>query len=170
MIFLQITQQLNTIRQLILEITDEQYTKPIKHLSNSSIGGHTRHVIELLQCAIRGYQTGEIDYINRARDLQLENNKSFAIATLQSLCELILLPDKQLKIVVDDTNGNSNLSTITTTFYREVVYNMEHAIHHLALIKVALLEMKIDIASQDIGMAYSTIKYNASLKPAKNKI
>ena len=54
-------------------------------------------------------------------------------------------------------------STVPTTYFREVVYNTEHAIHHLALIKVALIEMKVDLVSDNFGMAYSTIKHKNSI-------
>jgi hypothetical protein len=44
-----------------------------------------------------------------------------------------------------------------------MVYNTEHAIHHLALIKVALIEMQLQVIDENFGMAYSTIKYKATL-------
>jgi len=55
-------------------------------------------------------------------------------------------------------------STVTTTYFREIVYNTEHAIHHLALIKVALIEMNLDVVADDFGMAYSTMKFKSSLR------
>ena len=64
----------------------------------------------------------------------------------------------------------SGINLVTTTFYREIVYNAEHTLHHLALIKVALREMELDIVGDDFGMAYSTLKFAATkkqpLKPA----
>jgi hypothetical protein len=51
---------------------------------------------------------------------------------------------------------------VSTTYHREIVYNTEHIIHHLALIKVALIEMKLNIVDENFGMAYATIKYNAN--------
>ncbi len=163
MIFLQLSQQLQLLSKLLIGLTDEQYDKKIAHLGNSSIGGHTRHVIELLQCAIDGYRIGEVDYVNRKRNLLLETDRMFALSVLQQLNSLIKVPDRQLNLVVEQIEGAIELTNVTTTYYREVVHNTEHTIHHLALIKVAIIEMKLNIVDNEFGMAYSTIKYQASL-------
>jgi hypothetical protein len=163
MIFLQLSQQLQSLGNLLSGLTDDQYNKKVAHLGNSSIGGHARHVIELLQCAIYGYNTGEVDYLNRKRNLLLETDRVFALSVLQQLESLIKVPDKKLNLIVEQFEGAAELTNVTTTYYREVVYNTEHTIHHLALIKVAIIEMKLDIVDNDFGMAYSTIKYQASL-------
>lgn len=164
MIFQQLSQQLQQLNKLLLSLTDEQYNKKVAHLGNASIGGHTRHVIELLQCAIDGYSTGEVDYVNRKRNLLLETDRMFAQSVLQQLDGLIKVPDRQLSLVVEQIEGVIELTNVTTTYYREVVYNTEHTIHHLALIKVAIIDMKLDIIDNDFGMAYSTIKYQATLE------
>ncbi len=163
MIFLQLSQQLQSLSKLLQRLTDEQYNQKVAHLGNSSIGGHTRHVIELLQCAIDGYSTGQVDYVNRKRNLQLETDRVFAEVVLQQLDGFIIVPDRQLKLIVEQIDGSIELTNVTTTYYREMVYNTEHTIHHLALIKVAIIEMKLDLVGNDFGMAYSTIKYKASL-------
>jgi len=49
MIFKQLIQQLDSLHQLLDHLSEEQYTQRITHLGNSTIGGHTRHVIEVLQ-------------------------------------------------------------------------------------------------------------------------
>jgi hypothetical protein len=166
MIFLQLSQQLKSLSELLLKLTDEQYNKKVAHLGNSSIGGHTRHVIELLQCAINGCRTGEVDYINRSRNLLLETDRKLAWSILEQLDMLIKMPDMQLSLLVEKLDDAEDSPAVTTTYYREIVYNTEHTIHHLALIKVAIIEMKLDIVDNDFGMAYSTIKYKASLANA----
>jgi hypothetical protein len=163
MIFLQLSQQLQSLSRLLLNLTNEQFTKKVAHLGNSSIGGHTRHVIELLQCAIEGYSTGKVDYVNRKRNLVLETDRMFAQSVLHQLDGRMKVPDRKLNLVVEQIEDAIELTNVSTTYYREVVYNTEHTIHHLALIKVAIVDMKLDIVDNDFGMAYSTIKYQASL-------
>lgn len=164
MIFLQLSQQLQSLSNLLVNLTNEQFNQKIEHLGNSSIGGHTRHVIELLQCAVDGYNTGTVDYINRKRNLLLETDRILAYTVLQRLDDLVKLSDKQLNLFVDQIEGAIELTKVTTTYYREIVYNTEHTIHHLALIKVAIIELKLDLIDSNFGMAYSTIKYQASLQ------
>lgn len=162
MIFLQLTQQLQSLSKLLQTLQDEQYTNKIEHLGNASIGGHTRHIIELLQCTITGYYNNKVDYVNRTRNLLLEADRQLAIATLAEIGEQIPMPDKLITMVVDEI-GVTTSPIVSTTYFREIVYNTEHAIHHLALIKVALIEMKLSIVDNQFGMAYSTIKYQATL-------
>lgn len=160
MIFQQLSQQLLSLIVLLRSLSNEQYSRKIKHLGNASIGGHTRHIIELIQCVNKGYDSDTIDYLNRIRNLDLENSKSLAIEVLLQIEKDLMKADKNLKMVVENTNLDCS---VNTTYFREVVYNTEHTIHHLALIKVALLEMKLDLVNHDFGMAYSTIQYQASL-------
>jgi hypothetical protein len=163
MIFSQLSQQLNSLSKLISLLNDEQYTLCIEHLGNASIGGHTRHIIELLDCAINGYQNGIVDYLNRERNFELQKNRTLAIQTIESSIKNINKSDKILKLVVEEFDTET---TVSTTFYREVIYNTEHTIHHLALIKVALFDMNLDLVEPHFGMAYSTIKFNQKLTNA----
>jgi hypothetical protein len=167
MIFIQITEQLKSLSSLLLLLNDRQYNQKIAHLGDASIGGHTRHIIELLKCVANGYNAGTVDYFNRERNLMIETDKSIAINEINILSDKLLQPDKQMKLLVDDADNISPLY-VTTTYFREVVYNGEHAIHHLALIRVALREMKLTIVEDDFGMAYSTIQYLASQTAIQN--
>ena len=158
MIFLQLKQQLNALNDLISKLNDVQYSQKIAHLGNASIGGHTRHIIELLLCATDGFSTGEVDYINRKRNMELENSRMIAQNSIQSILVKISKTDKKLELIIEDGEN-----VVNTTYYREIVYNTEHTIHHLALIKVALIEMNLDLVDENFGMAYSTIRFKASL-------
>lgn len=161
MIFIQLSHQLTSLSNLLLRLQDEQYTHTIEHLGNASIGGHTRHVIELLQCAIAGYHSGEVDYINRKRNVDIEKDRMLAVSMINQLLHNVKMPEKELSLFVEQMD-DFKAYTVNTTFFREIVYNTEHTIHHLALIKVALIEMKLDMVEDDFGVAYSTILYKAS--------
>lgn len=163
LIFQQLTQQVKSLAKLLSVLNDDQYSNRITHLGNASIGQHTRHIIEMLQCAVNGFDSGTVDYVNRKRNLILEKDCMYALAYLEELEKKFNRPDKQLHILVEEMDS-SIASTVPTTYYREIVYNTEHAIHHLALIKVALIEMNLDIVNDEFGMAYSTIKFKTSQK------
>ena len=164
MIIEQLIEQIESLHSLLKVLTDDQYVTKIIHLRDATIGAHVRHSIELLQCVRDGYSINKIDYVNRYRNLEIEKNKLLAQNLLIELKETIYSEDKELQLI----NEQANLNTpIKTTYFREIVYNTEHTIHHLALIKVALLELNLNIVDENFGMAYSTIQYNASL--AKDK-
>jgi hypothetical protein len=158
MIFIQLSEQLQSLSNLLLLLNDKQYNQKNDLLGNASIGGHTRHIIELLKCATDGYHSGVVDYVNRSRNLSIETDKTVAMQELGWLLEHLERNDKEMKLVTDGENGDGS-NFVSTTFFREIVYNAEHTIHHLALIRVALRVMKLDVVGDDFGMAYSTIKY-----------
>ena len=60
----------------------------------------------------------------------------------------------QLQQIVD---GEELL--IETNYNRELLYNLEHCIHHQALIKVALLQSESITVDANFGVARSTIEY-----------
>lgn len=48
---------------------------------------------------------------------------------------------------------------IQSNYYRELLYNLEHCIHHQALIKVAVLQFENVLLNENFGVARSTIEY-----------
>ena len=167
MIFIQITEQLNSLSNLLVLLTDSQYNQRIKSLGHVSIGSHTRHIIELVKCATNGYSTRVVDYLNRVRDLAIETDKEVARNELAIVAKKIVMPDKKINLVVE--GGDEFLTDkVSSTYFREIVYNTEHTIHHLALIRVALREMELELVGGDFGMAYSTVRYLASRNKDQN--
>ena len=56
------------------------------------------------------------------------------------------------------------LMSSVTYVDRELLYCLDHAIHHQAFIKIGLKELQIaDLVEDDFGVAYSTLRYRASL-------
>lgn len=163
MIFSQLEEQLNSLSGMLLAISNEEYNKKIKHLGNSTIGGHTRHIIEMLQCNLKAYEVGKVDYLNRVRNMQLETDIRAAIKVLNELKQTISLPDKPLLLETEKLEGQKS-KTVHTSYYREVIYGTEHTIHHLALIKVALIDLGLNLVSENFGVAYSTIQYREGLE------
>ncbi len=132
------------------------YAAPCNALSNATIGQHTRHIIELYQCLLTGYVSGEINYDDRKRDLVLENQVTAAIDAIKEIQFNLEQPDKRVKICCTD---NDHTICIESNYYREVLYNLEHCIHHQALIKVALLSLKDVQVADSFGVAPSTLQY-----------
>ena len=152
---------LNTIlkeqQHLLQKISPENYTLPITSLDGSTVGGHTRHIIEFLEVLLNSYFSDSINYDERKRNLELEENPQKAVETISKILSGINLPNKNL--ILHQTIGNISLE-ITTNFYRELLYNIEHCIHHQALIKVAFNEMKMShLLNKNFGVAPSTIQY-----------
>jgi len=141
------------------QLTNEQYKTPVQTLSNATIGQHVRHVIELFICLENGYENGLVNYEKRKRDYTIETNKDVAVRLIHSIVAGLGKPNKILMLEAGYDDLSEDVVAIETNYLREVVYNLEHTVHHMALIRVgitALAEIKLP---EGYGVASSTIKY-----------
>lgn len=148
-VLMQLVESINTL-------SFDDYTQKISLLSNTTIGEHTRHIIELFQQLVDGYETGSIDYDKRKRDSMIQQNIDFAI---ESIANIISCIDKNNKDITLKTLYNSNENQIKTNYHRELMYNIEHCIHHQAIIKIAFLYLGKTDLSDNFGVAKSTIEF-----------
>ncbi len=162
MIYHSFSNQLQDLRSLLSEINDASYNAPVTMLGNGSIGQHTRHIIEMIQCLVKGYESGHVNYENRERNSRIEKETRFALLVMEDCIAGANRPDKILQLWQQESSA-----AISTTYERELLYNMEHAIHHMALIKVALREMKLNITGEEFGVAPATIRYNKTIPCAQ---
>ena len=152
----------NVFDQLISSLdllTPDQYVQKSKALSSHSVGQHVRHIIELFQGLDLGYSTGIVNYESRQRDPVIESDKSMARDLLRQLALRLDRPDKELLLEASYDEHSAELIHIKTNFYRELSYNLEHTIHHMALIRIGISEVSSHVLSPDYGVASSTIKY-----------
>lgn len=141
------------------QLSAEQYKQPSKILFNATIGQHTRHIIELFMELDKGYESGTVNYENRKRDYLIETNKIHAASLLHKIYEGLNKPDKELVLESNYNEQNTDLIAINTNYYREIIYNLEHTVHHMALIRVGVTEVSNINLPQGFGVASSTIKY-----------
>jgi hypothetical protein len=148
---------LGELISLLKQLTDETYATPCTELSNATIGEHTRHSIELFQCLLSQYDSGKINYDQRARNVAVQTQTQTAIQALEAILQDCDKPNKSLELH-QQYDGHS--LHISTTYHRELLYTLDHCIHHQALIKVALHHTAVEI-DPDFGVARSTIAYRA---------
>jgi hypothetical protein len=141
------------------QLSDEEYIKPCNTLFNNTIGQHVRHIIELFQCLENGYDTNLVNYEKRPRDLAIETDKEFAGKLLQDIYRQLNRPNKELVLEACYDEHITQPVNITTNYFREIAYNLEHTIHHMALIRVGITEVSGIQLSDDFGVASSTVKY-----------
>ena len=161
--------QINTVAEQVLRdaevylanISPDVYATPLDLLFGASIGQHTRHFVEFYQCLIDQNEKGEINYSKRLRDPQLEEDPRFAIRAIVRICTQ--LNDLDSKAVVElhcDEHFKGEATTVSSNVGRELVYNIEHTIHHLAIIKIGLAAVAPNInIPEQFGVAPSTIQH-----------
>ena len=152
---------LNQISGLVQQINDNDYSYQLDLLSGNTIAKHIRHILELYVQFNSGILLNQINYDKRERNLLIEHNKTYTITFINDLISKIKLIDNSDSAILLNTLINNNEFLIKTSIERELVYNIEHAIHHMAIIKIALLSNFKDISiPPNFGVAPSTVKYH----------
>lgn len=152
----QARQILEDLKQLLHEIEPDQFHLSLQVLHGNSVGKHSRHILEFFMALENEAQ--EINYDARKRDLVLETDRASALEKIEWLQEqLVNWEDRSLSLVFDYGAGPQS---IQSSLFRELLYNIEHATHHLALLKVGLeQEFKWMHLPENLGLAYSTQLY-----------
>jgi hypothetical protein len=156
MILSSINNNLDELIRLLEQLSNEEYSKPCVQLSNSSIGEHARHIIELFQCLESQYESGIVNYDLRERNSKIQTNTDFAIAQIVAIQNNL---NKENKNIVLHQRIDGNEIRTESNYHRELLYNFEHCIHHQALIKVAVLQFSTIALDANFGVARSTIEY-----------
>ena len=152
LVFVQLSETLN-------QLTNEEYVRPSKILLNATIGQHVRHIIELFQCLEKGYNEGLVNYEKRERDYKIETDKELAAVLLKEVYKNVEKPNKEITLEAEDYCDAAEVVAIPSNYYRELVYNLEHTIHHMALLRVGVHEVSSVTLPDEFGVAYSTLKY-----------
>ncbi len=147
---------------LLQQLTPERYMQPCDALSGASIGEHTRHIIELFDCLDSHYPSGIVNYDARERDRRLQTDPQAALERLDRLEQQLDRADKPLFLQVA-TDGD--IQHIATNYYRELLFNLDHCVHHQALIRVALPEEEGVTLTSSFGVARATLEYRKQCAP-----
>ncbi len=163
-------EQLAEIRNLLNQLTDDLLCRPLQVLDGSTIGMHFRHILEFYQCLFQALEGGKLNYDLRKRERDLEVSVPHCLKRLEHLAGKLEdhTVDLPLLLYADTSKqGHCESLEFTTTFYRELLYNIEHCVHHLAIIKIGLKSLdnpsiKIE---PEMGVAASTLRNKAECAP-----
>ena len=150
------------LREIVDQLSEAEYSKPGMVLFNASIGQHVRHIIELYICLFNGYETATVNYEERKRDNRIETDKNLAIELMEMICNNIDKTDKVLSLHSSYDEQSTETIIVETNYYRELIYNLEHTVHHMAMIRIAVKEVSTIAIPEGFGVATSTIKYRRS--------
>lgn len=155
----------------LLERLDvDTFTRPLPLFHGSTIGQHFRHILEFYTCLFDGVLSARVDYGSRKRNHALSENPRAALAVVDCIAGAVKQRDEHQWINVesdfsDDVVDNVRRPVYMSSLGRELQYAFDHAIHHLAMIRMALEvyfpEIHVD---DDLGVAPSTLKYKRESK------
>ena len=156
---------LEQVGGVIEQISDEDFVAPVQAFNNATIGQHFRHSLEFFQCLMNGYQNDEVSYDRRVHDKDLESNKVLAFDVINKIklfiehCDI----DKAIGLHVSYDPQSNDEVVVSSNMAREITYNIEHIVHHMALVKIGIKEVcPYVVLPPEFGIAVSTIKYHKS--------
>jgi hypothetical protein len=156
-----IAHTLSQLKNCIHQMDETSFVEPVELLSGNTIGKHTRHIIELFQCLLSQKSKGVINYDDRSHSKIIETSvilSSHAIDEIQIGLGHIEFDMPLSLISSSDADGSTFVAN--TSLLRELQYNVEHAIHHMAIIQIAIKHHFKNLnLPKDFGVAYSTIKF-----------
>ena len=138
------------IIELLNQLNNDEYSFCHEELSNATIGEHTRHIIEMYQSLLKNYDSKVVNYDKRERNISIQTNKNIAINAIDSIFKNIDLENIEMTL---EQGVDKVTFQVQTNYYRELLYNLEHSIHHQALIKVAVLKNKKIQICPEFGIA-----------------
>ncbi|MFK7946965.1 MAG: hypothetical protein AB8G11_05200 [Saprospiraceae bacterium] len=151
------------VQNLLDLMNNEDYSQPLNTFNGSSIGQHIRHIVDFYLCLINGLEAANINYDKRKRNPNIEKDCLMAKGMMAMIGKRIQTIDIEKSVMVCSSfvaNENVELKLIPSSIGRELMYAYDHAIHHLAIIKIGMKIHFPEISiSKDLGVAPSTLKY-----------
>lgn len=149
------------LAEVIGQLSDADYARPLDVFSGNTIGKHVRHILEFYELLVKSTETGLLNYDRRQRDLRLEVDTLEALRRISAIDRAIQRLDLTQTLQLEADLMGQTVS-IPSSFSRELLYNIEHAIHHMALIQVGINDTFSSIElPPHFGVAYSTVQYQS---------
>jgi len=158
---------LKQVFELTSQLSDNEYSAELELLNGNTIGKHVRHIIEFFDLLVSGSYGEVINYDKRKHETIFETSTEACMHKLKELINILktLSTDKEILLEVSYADRDEDSVRIKSSVERELVYNIEHAIHHMAIIKIAVQTVfpRVKLA-ENFGVAYSTVRYQKSEK------
>ena len=157
-----LAQLMTQLGDLVVTLDARQYSARPESTQCGAIGGHVRHVLDHLAAWLRGFDHGEVNYDDRQRDTDIEQDPVAALLAIKHyaarLAEIEVEQLAERVEVLTSMTSCGALVRLPSTHARELAFVFSHTIHHNAIIATIARTLKIRLPEQ-FGMAPSTIAY-----------
>ncbi len=157
---------LSQLADVMRQLEPSDFARPSAALSRATIGQHVRHTLEFFICLENGIASGVVNYDNREHNECMESSKELAQATLERVIQFVADKRTNLPLTLEmgyDRNSEAT-EKVESNYLRELAYNIEHAVHHMAMIKVGLWDLAPYVkVPSDFGVAASTVRHQNML-------
>lgn len=153
---LSVVQQINHV---LSQLDAPTYRSPLPEFDGGTLGQHFRHILEFFQCLEKAADGGTVDYAARERNILFEENPNLTAAAFEAFAHALPRFEIGQELLVRAEFGAQERPAYASTLGRELLFVYDHAIHHLAMIKIGLRcncpEVKTD---SNLGVSPSTVK------------
>jgi uncharacterized damage-inducible protein DinB len=154
----------------LLDIVQQQPEDAIETLLvGAQIGAHIRHVHDHFSAFFHGCECGTLDYNRRTRNSPAETELGVCLCQHGRILETLknhASNRSDLRIISEIDCRTSRNVELDSTIDRELLYLINHTIHHVALISLKLTHYGIAVPPQ-LGLAPGTASYRRSRDPSK---
>lgn len=144
-------------------LDNHHYAAPLDVFNGSSLGKHFRHILDFYKSIIKGNYSGYIDYSDRERSTQVELDTACAKNAFDHILMAIKDLDEQKSISVRADFSHQvkeDRPLVESSIGRELMFAYDHALHHLAMIKIGIRASMPGIQIDEaLGVAPATLKY-----------
>jgi len=140
----------------------DTYAQPLDLLDQNTIGKHCRHILEGLEALLPAKEHQDINYEKRKRQLLYEIDERAFLQRMDELIDTLVSYDLHRIIHVTHEPFPQQLAQehLHTSIGRELLYNMEHMIHHMAIIRLAANSLGLqELVPNNFGLAFSTVQH-----------
>jgi uncharacterized damage-inducible protein DinB len=154
-----LAEHLDAFAEVVERLSDVDYLARPSTGVSGSIGAHVRHCVDHVNALLDRSAAGEMTYDDRQRDTALEQSRRLAATTLRSLAARVreMAPrtsDVPITLwTMLDRRGTR--ARVRTSLGRELVFVLQHTIHHEAVVAV-LLAGRGRVLPGHFGLAPST--------------
>lgn len=160
---------LDQLAAVTRQLDNGEYTRPSESLSGSSLGQHLRHTLEFFFCLEQGLRESVVNYDRRERNESVEQNRLAGLEAVERARAFVtsLKEDRSLQLEVGYDQASESTIVVETNIHRELIYNIEHAVHHMALMKIGLRDVAPHVPiPADFGVSVSTLRHlDSSIAP-----
>jgi hypothetical protein len=153
--------------RLLAGLPDDAYTRKLPATRQASIGAHYRHTLDHFANLLSSGVHHRLDYDARERGTLVEADRFAALSATRALRDELsrVLPDSlehPLTVLCKTNYATEESQTASSSFGREMMYVVAHAVHHFALIGIMGSLMNLEMPP-GFGVAPSTLKHHGDL-------
>jgi len=158
-------------KDLLERLGQEEFTAPNPLGNGASIGAHYRHCLDHFRQLFSGLASGIVDYDARTRESLLETDRIAALSATQDLISAAqdlrkLAEENPIEVRCGVTYRGEEAGAASSTLGREMMFCINHTIHHYALIGILLRSSNREVP-EGFGVAPSTIRHRQEMADAR---